>query len=57
MTQTERKERESVVPMCPLYEEGFVGYCEDCTSRVDCMLLTILARLEQIEARLERLAY
>lgn len=57
VTQTESKEREAVVPTCPLYEEGFLGYCEGCTSRVDCMLLTVLARLEQIEERLERLTY
>lgn len=57
MTQTDRKLREAVVPPCPLYEEGFLGYCEGCTRRVDCILLTILQRVEQIEMRIEKLAY
>ena len=57
MTQTERKQREAVVPPCPLYEEGFLGNCEGCTQRVDCILLTILQRVERIEASIEKLAY
>ncbi|MDY6918117.1 MAG: hypothetical protein SVP26_09290 [Chloroflexota bacterium] len=57
MTQTKREEKEAVVPACPLYQDGFVGYCEGCAQRTDCILLTVLQRVEQIEMRLERLAY
>ena len=57
MTQTESKKREAVVPACPLYQDGFVGNCEGCAQRTDCILLTVLQRVERIEMRLEKLAY
>ena len=57
MTQTERKQREAVVPTCPLDQEGFLGNCDGCTQRVDCILLTILQRVERIEVSIEKLAY
>ena len=57
MTQTERKQTVAVVPTCPLYEEGFLGNCEGCAQRVDCILLTILQRVEQLEISIEKLSY
>lgn len=41
---------------CPLYAKDFSGYCEDCVQRGDCMLKTILHKVETLEARIEQLS-
>lgn len=40
---------------CPHYRKDFSGYCEGCNQRGDCMLRTILRKVESLEAKVEEL--
>jgi hypothetical protein len=38
---------------CPLFEEEFTGPCQNCNQRVECMMLTVLRKLDSLEQRLD----
>ncbi len=40
---------------CPHYQKDFSGYCEGCNQRGDCMLQTLLHKVESLETKIEDL--
>jgi hypothetical protein len=53
MLRTSEKMAESHLQPCPLYEEGFTGGCKDCFDRQECIMLTVLGKLQSLEAKLD----
>ncbi len=51
----ERTERKLYQP-CPLYEEGFGGRCKECGERQECIMLTVLGKLQSIDNKLSDLS-
>jgi len=37
---------------CPNYEPDFSGYCQECYQKADCMLRSILLKLERRKEKL-----
>ena len=46
------KEMTGIRP-CPLYEEGFTNHCTDCFERQECIMLTVLGKLQRLENRID----
>ena len=56
METTVEKTTKMLFQSCPLYEEGFTGRCSDCGMRQECIMLTVLDKLQVIEIKLNNLA-
>jgi hypothetical protein len=41
---------------CPLNDECYSGNCELCDQKMDCVLLTILQKVESLERVIEQMA-
>lgn len=56
MMRTTETMAEKLFQPCPLYEEGFTGRCKDCGERQECIMLTVLGKLQMIDAKLNTMA-
>ncbi len=55
MRETAGKQPVTTGWTCSHYEKDFSGYCEGCNQRADCMLQTILHKMESLEAKVAAL--
>ena len=54
MKETTGQFEEVGLPTCSLYQEGFTGNCECCGQRVECILLSILRKVQYLEKITQR---
>lgn len=53
MVETRQTKKQLFGP-CPLYQDGFSGPCEGCVQRTECILLTVLHKVESLESKFHR---
>ncbi len=46
-----QEQKELAGHTCPNYQPDFSGYCQECYQKTDCMLQTILHKLELASAK------
>jgi len=55
MKELEVKVSEQIENTCPHYHSDFSGRCEDCGLRTDCMMKTVLRKLQSLESMIAEL--
>jgi hypothetical protein len=51
MTVSAQEQKKVTGHTCPNYQPDFSGYCQECYQRTDCMLRTVLRKLERHKSK------
>jgi len=41
---------------CPMKNDNYLGYCEQCVERTDCMIRDISKKIQELEETIKRLS-